>query len=227
MRFTAPWALLLLVLLLPVFYWGRPGKNAGGRERLSLVLRALIVAALVFSLAGLEFVRQADELAVAFLIDASASMDDQAQAAAQAYVRQALEGLGPNDRAAVVVFGGDALVERGLSAERTLAPLASRPQPGHTDLGEAIRLGQALLPPEAAKRLVILSDGEDTLGEGEAAARAGRPARSRPWGGGPAHRGGAAGPAAPRGELRAAPAGGSHPRHEGRGARAGRRAGDL
>ena len=173
MNFTTPLALLLL-LSLPYFVWlGRPRSRARRhlRQWASLILRLLIVALIVLSLAGAQIVRAADELAVVFLVDASDSIRDEQLGAAEAYVRQAVEGMGPDDQAAVVLFGANALVERPMSGLAELAPVTSVPQRLQTDLDEAVRLGLALFPAGSARRMVILSDGAATVGDPLAAAR--------------------------------------------------------
>jgi len=79
--------------------------------------------------------------------------------------------MGPNDQSAVVVFGGEALVERPLSPSKTLEGFTSKVTSLQTDLAEAIRLGMALLPVDTARRMVILSDGIQTTGDAAEAAR--------------------------------------------------------
>ena len=172
MSFSSPYFLLLLAAL-PLLVWlGWPSRSASrGREWASLGLRLAIALALVLALAGLEVAQPNDQLAVVFLIDASDSMPTQAKALSVAYVRQALQAMRPNDRAAIVVFGGDALVERPMSPARELDTFTSIPRTIETDIAEAIRLGLALFPPEAAKRMVILSDGMATTGDAQEAAR--------------------------------------------------------
>jgi len=172
MRFTFPLFISLLLLLPLIAVLGRPSRGfARRREIASLALRLFIVLCLIFSLAGLEIARAADELAVVFLIDVSDSMPDLAKAAAVDYVRQALAAMGADDQAAVIVFGGDALVERSMSPARELGPIASIPNTSQTDLSEAIRLALALYPPDAARRMVILSDGAATSGDALESAR--------------------------------------------------------
>lgn len=172
MAFTYPYALLAL-LLLPYFLWlGRPrGAWARSRSITALILRGLIVILLVLSLAGLQIVRSADQLAVVFLIDASDSMPDSAVEAARQYAEDAISRMGPNDQAAIIVFGSDALVERPMSSVKDLGPIESEALPLNTDMAEAIRLGMALFPPGSARRMVILSDGLANVGNTEQAAR--------------------------------------------------------
>ena len=119
MRFTAP-LFLLLLLLVPIAVWmGKPAKGPGRtREIVSLILRVVIILCLIFSLAGLEVVQRGDALAVVFLVDVSDSMPPQAITAEVGYVQDALKAMSPDDQAAVVLFGADALVERQMSAAK-------------------------------------------------------------------------------------------------------------
>ncbi len=178
MSFTTPAALLLL-LLLPFAVWlVWPSQRRRGAKPHSgwagLVLRLLILALIILSLAGTQLVRAVDELAVIFLVDASDSMGNDNAVAAEGFVRQAIAAIGPDDRAGVILFGGNALVEqplRGRDGAEEPPPFTSQPQRIATDLAEAIRLSLALLPPDAARRLVILSDGAATTGDTAEAAR--------------------------------------------------------
>jgi Mg-chelatase subunit ChlD len=172
MAFSSPWWLLLL-LALPALAWlGRPSRGPSRRREItSLAVRLLIALLLILGLAGLEVRRVADDLSVVFLVDHSDSMPPEARQVALGYVADALQRMGTNDRSAVIVFGGDALVERPLSAARTLERFTSRVTSLQTDLAEAIRLGMALLPADTARRMVILSDGLETTGEAVEAAR--------------------------------------------------------
>ncbi len=172
MFFTSPWFLLLLLTLPFIIWLGWPSRGLSRRrERISLLLRLLIALLLIVGLAGLEVRRGADELSVVYLVDHSDSMPAAAQQAALDYVRLAMLKMGPRDRSAVVVFGGDAVVERPLSANKTLEGFTSKVSTIQTDLADAIRLGMALLPADNARRMVILSDGIQTSGDALEAAR--------------------------------------------------------
>jgi uncharacterized membrane protein len=173
MAFARPLFLLLFVILFYFLSLGRPrGRYGRGRAWTALALRCSIVTFLVLSLAGAQLVRGGDELAVVFLVDVSDSVSEAEQERALTFVEEALAALGPDDRAALVLFGADALVERPMMAGADgLGEVASIPRTYQTDLERAIRLGTALFPAGAARRMVILSDGRATLGEAEQAAR--------------------------------------------------------
>ncbi len=172
MIFTRPLFLLFLVIALYFVYLGRPmGRYGRGRAWAALVLRCLIVLLIVLSLAGMQSVHGGDELAVVFLVDVSDSVSEAEQEQALAFVEQALAEMGPDDQAALVLFGADALVERPMMGGGELGTVASIPRTHQTDLEGAIRAGLALFPAGSARRMVILSDGRATLGEAEQAVR--------------------------------------------------------
>ncbi len=172
MTFSYPLALLIL-LALPYFLWlGRPrGVWARGRAWAAFALRGLIVLLLALALAGLQITQASNRLAVVFLIDASDSMSPQAVETARQYAADTIKTMGPEDQAAIVVFGSDALVERPMSGSKDVGPIESKVITINTNLAGAIRLGMALFPPGAARRMVILSDGLPNVGDAEAAAR--------------------------------------------------------
>jgi uncharacterized membrane protein len=171
MSFSTPLALVLLVCIPFVLYLGWPRQRfRRSRDVLSLVLRTTIMLLLILALAGIQLVRSADRLAVVFLVDVSDSMGQTAQEFALDYVRESLTSLAPDDEAGLILFGTNALVERPLSNLRDLGTILSIPPTGNTDIEEAIRLAMGILPTDAARRIMILSDGRSTIGDAESAA---------------------------------------------------------
>jgi Ca-activated chloride channel family protein len=166
MRFTLPLYLLLL-LLVPLTAWlGWPSSGQSRkRDTTSLILRIAIILCLILSIAGLEIVQSGNNLAVVFLVDVSDSMPQQAVESEVGYVREALKSMSADDKAAIILFGADALVEQPMSSLNELASISSVPISNQTDLAEAIQLGLALYPSGYAKRMVILSDGAETTGD--------------------------------------------------------------
>lgn len=166
MTFTTPLALLLF-LLIPLLAWmGWPAPEpARRREGVSLILRLLITLCLILSLAGIQITQGGNNLAVVFLVDVSDSLPKQTVAVEINYVRDAIKNMGADDQSAVVLFGADAVVERSMSAARELGEITSAPVTNQTDLAGAMRLGMALFPSSSARRMVILSDGDQTSGD--------------------------------------------------------------
>ncbi|HRE48752.1 MAG TPA: VWA domain-containing protein [Aggregatilineales bacterium] len=173
MRFATPAALILFAVVIPFVVWlGLPRiAHRRHRDTISLALRLLIVTCLIFALSGLQTVEASDKLAVVFLIDASDSIDADARAYAESFIRDSLGRMTVDDRAGIIVFGKNALVERPIAPTGDFLGITSAPVQLDTDISSAIRLGLALFPPDAARRLVILSDGLETVGNAIDAAR--------------------------------------------------------
>lgn len=166
---TAPWALILLLGIVPIVWFWREARNPlrPVREVISLILRLLVWLALVLALAGLRLETAVDRLAVVFLVDVSHSVGEEARLQAEQWVREALQGMGPDDQAGVILFGREAMVDRPLSPSRELEPFLASPDPSATDVAAALRLGLAMLPANARGRLVLLSDGQTDISAAE------------------------------------------------------------
>jgi len=169
-----PSALYLLVLVVAILVIAARSQRSLTRSRqlAALGLRLLVLLSLVGALADLRVTRNVDRVAVAYLLDHSASIPAAERERAAEWVRSAIEAKSPDDRAAIVVFGGDSLVERSPSASRDLLEIVGRPSEGETDIASAIRLAVGLLPGDAGRRIVILSDGRETTGSARQAAAA-------------------------------------------------------
>lgn len=173
--FGYPLALGLL-LLLPLFYWISRGKGSRSivrrnNRRFSLALRLAIVTILILTIADIQIVTVSNKIATVFLVDASDSVGSNGKNQELDFVRQAMAKMDNNDEAGVVVFGQNALVEKLVSTDKTVDDLQSTPDSGYTNVAEAVRLGTALLPSDAQRRLVLLSDGNQNIDDVESAAK--------------------------------------------------------
>ena len=168
--FDAPGALLLLPPLLVVviaLHLASRRRMGKGRRRFALAVRILLLGSLVGALAGLQVVLPVDRLAVVYVVDMSDSVGTAGREAALAYLRESLAAKKDGDVAGIVAFGGDALVERLPSDLGEIDRIASTPVRNATDIGAALRLASALFPDDSQKRIVLLSDGNDTTGSGQ------------------------------------------------------------
>jgi uncharacterized membrane protein/Mg-chelatase subunit ChlD len=171
--FDAPLALLLLIPALGLtiaLYLGARRRVGIGRRRLALVVRALLLTSLVLALAGFRLVLPVDRLATVFVVDLSDSVGNEGREDALAFLRETLEVMPDGDVAGIVAFGKEALVERLPSDLEEIDRIASTPLRSASDVGAALRLASALFPDDAQKRIVLLSDGNDTTGAGQAEA---------------------------------------------------------
>ncbi|HEY7060424.1 MAG TPA: VWA domain-containing protein [Chloroflexota bacterium] len=186
LRLDFPLALLLL-LLLPVLVWlGWPRLRhlPPARRWPALGLRLAGLTLLVLALAGPSR-RQADDgLSVVYVVDTSGSLAPDTQAQTADWLGHAEAARGAHDRSALVVVGAQAATVRPLDAAplgnaelatikqasaadlaapnvaRDAAPVAD---PNDTNLQAGLRLARALLPAAGPRRIVLLSDGWETM----------------------------------------------------------------
>jgi Mg-chelatase subunit ChlD/uncharacterized membrane protein len=158
------WLSVLVPLTVALALLG-PRRPTPVRFWSSLALRIFFLTAIILALCGIQLRLRADTLTAVFLLDVSDSIPEEQQSYGESLIRSAIAEMPPGDKAAVVVFGQDALVERLASEENSLPGLASVPVTFRTDIASALQLGLALFPAEGAKRLVLLSDGRENLGE--------------------------------------------------------------
>ena len=152
----------------------------------SLAVRSLVVALLVLALAGLTLLRPTDARYVVFAVDESLSVaaGDDGGDAARAFLK-AVGAVPRGDEAVVLPFAadvGDAVPladylapdpepagEPGGSPPRT--DEADEPEKG-TNIAAALRTALAAAPPDKVRRVVLLSDGNETAGDAVRAALA-------------------------------------------------------
>lgn len=159
MTFSHP-VLLLLLLLLPVLV----RLYTRGRKTV-LWVRLAVFVLLVLAAAGLEVRMGSSGTSVAFLLDRSQSLGERGTVAGLDAVRRAVEDMGEDDRAGLVVFGTEALVERPLEDRPRIGEVRSFPGAGATDVAGAIRLGLGMLSGRPHAGLVLVSDGNQTVGD--------------------------------------------------------------
>src|SRR5207244_5818030 len=81
----------------------------------------------------------------------------------------------PIDKAGVLVFGTDAAIDTSPNAKIGDQKIQAVVGSERTDIASAIRLGTAAFPETGQKRLVLLSDGNENVGDAFAAVIAARP----------------------------------------------------
>jgi uncharacterized membrane protein len=177
-QFSNPvWLLALAAALPPVLWLSFKSDVRIGpwRHRTALLLRLLVVLAVGLALAGLQWRKPLEGMIVFFMLDRSQSVPSPQQDAARAYVNQASRDKKPNDMAGVLVFGADAAIESRPNLQVDLRQIQAVVGVERTDIASAIRLGTAAFPEMGQKRLVLLSDGNENLGDAISALAAARP----------------------------------------------------
>ena len=172
MEMTHPLLLLLIVPLAWLLYRmsrDRLRRLPWLRALVALVLRMLIAVLLVFALAGPRVIHAAGGVDVVFVVDRSGTLDSAAQREAVSWVRSALAARSSSDDASIVSLGRQPAWS-GQIAGKALPSLPAV-DPSGTNIEAALRLALAAVPANRTARVVLLSDGRQTDGDGLLAAQ--------------------------------------------------------
>lgn len=174
MRFTDPyWALLFLPLAAGlVFSWRHMHGIAKARKRFAFFTRFALASCLIIALMGPQSHRPNKGTAIVFLMDRSDSVSEEDRRKEEEFVDSVLKSLGPEDSGSVVSFGKEPVFESAAGGKRSLGRMMSKVDPSASDLAAAIRLASASFPEGKARRIVVLSDGNETTGDAARAAEA-------------------------------------------------------
>ncbi len=161
-----PWAVTILLVLLALEAW-LSYRHLGVSRRqwhVAVLVRAAIAALLIGALVAPSIQRRSDRQATVFLLDRSASLGAAGTTAAEHWLRQALDARPDGALSAVVVFGSDSRLDRLLQRSSLYEGGSVVIDTSATDIAAAVRLGSAVLPADAKRRLVLVSDGRATRG---------------------------------------------------------------
>lgn len=163
-------AWLWLALLIPVIVAASLRSLAGldpTRRILAVVIRSLVILLIAFCLAGVQSVRRNDALTVIFLMDRSHSVQP-LQDYQEDYIHRAAADMPPDDRVGLIDFARNAYVEQLPMEGGLFTPTGRLPTMSdvdRTNVAAALRLAMAMFPHDSAKRVVLLSDGNDNMGD--------------------------------------------------------------
>ncbi|HTZ75401.1 MAG TPA: VWA domain-containing protein [Candidatus Aquilonibacter sp.] len=168
MTFDRPIFFLLLLALPVLWIWARKKR---GKSRASFALKAAVCALLVAALAGPRSQLPFHHVSIAVLADTSASMPRESIADAQALLRN-LDRANSNADLRLITFAGDAQLRAVPNDPQKVAiPENAVPAAGmETDIEGAMDLALSTFPNQGARRILLVSDGNQTRGDALAAA---------------------------------------------------------
>jgi uncharacterized membrane protein len=185
------WLVLLALVPAVVFMSYRSLAGLGPVRRwLAIGLRCALVILLALALAEVRLRHPNENVTVLFLVDRSLSVPkepapdptnpnrqiDLRWERVKRFINEAVEDRGPGhkeDRAGVIVFGRRPRLElppaevKRLNFHDIISPIDNT----YTDIGGAIKMALASFPEGTGKRIVLISDGNENLGNAEEQAR--------------------------------------------------------
>lgn len=172
LRFLYP-EYLIFLLAIPGLIWLFRSAAAGlprWRQVLLLITRGGVVVLLILGLSGLSLSRSSRAVHVMFVIDFSSSVSEESRNQALQYVRQAIQGMKDEDTVGLVVFGAEPSLEMAPRPSWNLEKIHSTVNTEGTNISKALQLALASFPAEGTRRLVLLTDGNETIGRAMEAA---------------------------------------------------------
>src|ERR1700733_1644556 len=176
-QFTHPYYLLLLPLALGWvgwLAWKSDVQISKWRRWISFLLRSVLVLAIILALAGIQWKRPLEGMNVFFLLDRSDSIPSAQQESARTYVNASTAAKKTVDKGGVIVFGTEANIETAVNTAVDVEKIQAVVGTERTDIAGAIRLGTAAFPETGQKRLVLMSDGNENIGDAMTAMLAAR-----------------------------------------------------
>ncbi len=177
--FEYPWLLLLLVVI-PILWLTSFSSMAGlgpGRRLAALAFRSIVMLLIILAVAGIQWVWISDKVTVIYLLDQSDSISRVKRDTMLSYAIQSVQAHRDDarrDRSGLIVFGREAAIEfppydDDLPVVRGVESYLGRTDA--TNLESALKLAAAAFPEDSAKRIVIISDGIETLGAAASVAK--------------------------------------------------------
>ncbi len=177
--FGQPWY-GLLVLLLPIM-WVLSYKSLSGlgpyRRLFALAFRSLVLVAIVLALTEVQIRRTSEKLTVTYLLDQSESIPPVQRRVMLDYVRRSVAEHRNRDRedcAGVILFAHDAVIEvPPFDDDIPFINLESSVglRTDATNLASALKMAHATFPEDTARRIVVVSDGNENSGDARAVAQ--------------------------------------------------------
>ena len=169
LSFERPWFLLLLIPALAVIlipYLRLPAnRRKTWKKILPVILHTILVILLVLIISGLTFVRNIDEQAVMLLIDVSDSTEPVRETLAARAQEIALL-IDRKTPVGVIAFGDETVYTVKIGADDRTVELTETDSDA-TDIEAALEYAAMMLPHDRAKRIILLSDGIETVGQAE------------------------------------------------------------
>jgi len=159
-----------MLLLVPlciafVFYFAKGLRSISKRKAGSiLAIRSIIFTLIIFGLAGISFKTYVNTVSTIFAIDLSESTREH-QEEFRRFTEDAIDYSSKDDRVGVITFGKDSEVEKVLSSYINSIEFQTKPGGNYTNIENSLRIAQGLIPQDTMKRIVLLTDGEENMGD--------------------------------------------------------------
>ena len=154
---------IALAILLLLAEWILYVRQMRYRGRFYLAVRLVLLSFLILALFGLQIRIGKSKTATVFVVDSSNSNREHLEQIGD-YLQHTVSKMPSGNVYGIVTFGKDALVEQFMS-DRQFGGFMTLPEKTATNFEEAVSRALTMIPPDAAGRIVVLTDGKQTQGD--------------------------------------------------------------
>lgn len=159
---------LLLLLFLPAYLWWvwrTLHRLQGARKKVVMTLRAAVLLLLVMALAGTQLFTSSNRKSLVFAVDRSDSV--KGEAAESQWIRDAVSArTSEQDEAGVVSLALQAAIEKPVDARGMDGfEFTAKSNPQFSNVASGLQLASGLLAKGNGGRIVVMSDGEENVGD--------------------------------------------------------------
>ena len=156
--------LLIIVLVLLVVDWIIFVRRYRKFNRLQLTMRIILTLLVLLAVIGVHLPGRRNKTATIFVVDMSDSVAE-LRPQMEEYLRDKLKNIPPRNEYGILTFGRDTMSEQFLTDMPNFLALGTNPDATATDIESAVRNAAAMIPDSYSGRIVILTDGQETLGD--------------------------------------------------------------
>ena len=156
--------LVLLVLEFVIYVRQMPGGRKRSRRIGEIILRSAVLLLTLLAICDLSVEKKSKLTTTVFVVDLSDSLGSSIHEE-EAFVREAIAGMPEDNQAGIIVFGSDTSIEQFVTDKKAFTGIQSTVTSTATNLQQALQSALTLFSDDSARRIVLLTDGNENQGD--------------------------------------------------------------
>ncbi|HOJ11633.1 MAG TPA: VWA domain-containing protein [Clostridiales bacterium] len=160
--------LILLVIIpaaaLTIYLLRNMGGLSNSKRKLTGAIRLIVLVLLIFAISGFNIRQVSNSTTTIFALDISDSTYRH-KTEIEDFVKDAFKNKKHQEKAGIVVFGANATVETIPTANPFFDSIQSKINANYTNIEQALGFASSLIPGSDRKRIVLVTDGEENMGD--------------------------------------------------------------
>ena len=152
------------IVLAFMYYSFKKYKPWNKNEIVIFISRTIIFTLLILALGNITLNLKGRNISTVFLLDVSESLYD-FEDSGKDFISTALEKIPRGNKAGVVLFGDNSVVDKVLNRKKEYKSINEKPIATATNIQEAVERALSLFERGGSKRIVLITDGEENQGD--------------------------------------------------------------